>query len=36
VDLPLPFGGVLKDRVSGALAFFTPTDVIVRGRILYP
>jgi len=36
VDLPLPFGGALKDRVAGALAFYTPTDVIVRGRILYP
>ena len=36
VDLPLPFGGALQDRVSGALAFYTPTDVIVRGRILYP
>lgn len=36
VDLPIPLGGVLKDRVSGALAFYTPSDVIVRGRILYP
>lgn len=35
-DLPIPFGGVLKDRVSGALAFYTPSEVIVRGRILYP
>lgn len=33
---PIPFGGVLKDRVGAAFAFYTPTDVIVRGRILYP
>lgn len=36
VDLPIPFGGALKDRVAGALAFYTPSDVIVRGRILFP
>ncbi len=35
-DIPIPFAGVLKDRVGAALAFYTPTDVIVRGRILYP
>jgi long-chain fatty acid transport protein len=35
-DLPLPFGGILRDRVGVALAFYTPTDVLVRGRILYP
>jgi len=35
-DLPIPLGGVLKDRVSGALAFYTPSEVVVRGRILYP
>ncbi len=34
--LPLPFGGVLKDRVTIGLGFVTPTDVVVRGRILYP
>ncbi len=34
--LPVPFGGVLKDRVTLGLGFFTPFDVIVRGRILYP
>ncbi len=34
--LPVPFGGVLKDRVALGLGFFTPFDVIVRGRILYP
>jgi hypothetical protein len=35
-DLPLPFGGRLRDRVGIALAFYTPSDVIVRGRVLYP
>ena len=35
-DLPIPLGGVLKNRVSGALAFYTPSEVVVRGRILYP
>jgi hypothetical protein len=34
--LPLPFGGVLRDRVTIGLGFVTPTDVVVRGRILYP
>lgn len=34
--LPLPFGGALKDRVVIGLGFFTPFDLIVRGRILYP
>lgn len=34
--LPVPFGGVLKDRVTVGLGYFTPFDVIVRGRILYP
>jgi long-chain fatty acid transport protein len=34
--LPVPFGGVLKNRVALGLGFFTPFDVIVRGRILYP
>lgn len=35
-DLPIPFGGNLRDRVGVALAFYTPSDVIVRGRVLYP
>jgi len=35
-DLPLPFGGVLRDRVGVALAFYTPSNVLVRGTILYP
>jgi long-chain fatty acid transport protein len=34
--LPLPFGGALEDRVTLGLGFFTPFDVVVRGRILYP
>jgi long-chain fatty acid transport protein len=36
VDLPIPFGGALADRVGVGLAFYTPTDVVVRGKILYP
>jgi long-chain fatty acid transport protein len=35
-DLPIPLGGILAHRVAGALAFYTPDDVVVRGRILYP
>jgi hypothetical protein len=35
-DLPIPLGGVLANRLAGALAFYTPSDVVVRGRILYP
>jgi hypothetical protein len=35
-EMPIPFGGILKDKVGLALAFYTPTDVIVRGKILYP
>jgi long-chain fatty acid transport protein len=34
--LPLPFGGILKDRIAIGLGFFTPFDLVVRGRILYP
>jgi long-chain fatty acid transport protein len=34
--LPVPFGGVLKDRIALGLGFFTPFDLVVRGRILYP
>jgi long-chain fatty acid transport protein len=34
--LPLPFGGVLKDRVALGLGFVTPLEIVVRGRILYP
>lgn len=35
-EVPLPFGGVLRDRLGAAFAFYTPSDVIVRGRVLYP
>lgn len=34
--VPLPLGGGLRDRLGLALAFYTPTDVVVRGRVLYP
>lgn len=34
--LPLGFGGILADRITLGLGFFTPTDLVVRGRILYP
>jgi long-subunit fatty acid transport protein len=34
--LPVPFVGALEDRVTIGLGFFTPFDLIVRGRILYP
>lgn len=34
--LPIPLGGALKDRLAIGLGFFTPFDLIVRGRILYP
>src|SRR5262245_38006118 len=36
MDVPLPFGGALRDRVGLAAAFYTPSDIIVRGRIIYP
>ncbi len=35
-DLPLPLGGFLKDRLGLGLAFYTPSGIIVRGRLLYP
>lgn len=34
--LPVPFGGFLKDRIAIGLGFFTPFELVVRGRILYP
>jgi long-chain fatty acid transport protein len=36
LDVPLPLGGVLKDRIGTGLALSTPTNVIVRGDIPYP
>jgi long-chain fatty acid transport protein len=35
-DIPIPLGGKLRDRIGIGLGFYTPTDVIVRGRVLYP
>lgn len=35
-ELPVPMGGVLAHRVGIALAFYEPTQVVVRGRVLYP
>lgn len=35
-ELPIPFGGKLANRVGVAFAFYEPTDVVVRGRVLYP
>ena len=32
----MPFGGLLKDRIAAGFAFYTPTNALVRGRILYP
>jgi long-chain fatty acid transport protein len=34
--VPIPFGGQLRDRVGLALAFYTPSDALVRARVLYP
>jgi long-subunit fatty acid transport protein len=34
--LPLPFGGVLKDRVTLGFGFLDPAKFLVRGKILYP
>ena len=36
VGVPIPFGGLLRDRVAVGMAFYTPTNALVRGRILYP
>lgn len=36
VELPLPFGGILKDRLVLGMGFFTPTNVIIDAEILYP
>jgi len=36
LSVALPFGGFLRDRVGLAIGFFTPTNVIVRGRIVRP
>ncbi len=36
VEVPIPFGGVLKDRIAAGMALYTPSDTLVRGLILYP
>lgn len=36
LGLPVPFGGALRNRVAVGLGFFTPTEIIVRGRVLQP
>lgn len=36
LGLPVPFGGLLRGRVGVGLGFFTPTEIIVRGRVLQP
>lgn len=36
LELPVPLGGPLARRVGLSFGFSTPTDVIVRGRVLYP
>jgi long-chain fatty acid transport protein len=35
-ELPIPLRGKLTNRLGLALAFYEPTDVVVRGRVLYP
>lgn len=35
-ELPIPFGGALHRRVGLTLGFYEPTDIVVRGRVLYP
>lgn len=36
LGLPLPLGGALRNRLGVGLGFFTPTEVVVRGRVLGP
>jgi hypothetical protein len=36
VAVPIPFGGVLKDRIAVGLAGYTPTNVLAKVSILYP
>lgn len=35
-ELPIPLGGRLANRVGLTFGFYEPTDVVVRGRVLYP
>src|SRR5690349_3678193 len=34
--LPLPFEGLLEDRLTLGLGFFTPFKLVARARLLYP
>ncbi|MFI5300046.1 MAG: OmpP1/FadL family transporter [Polyangiales bacterium] len=34
--LPIPFGGVLADRVTFGVGFLDPTQFLIRAQILYP
>jgi long-chain fatty acid transport protein len=36
VAVPIPFGGILENRIAAGLAGYTPTDVLSRVSILYP
>lgn len=36
VEVPIPFGGILRDRIAAGMIFYTPTDVLLRGKILFP
>lgn len=36
VTLPIPFRGVLADRLTLGMAFFIPSQVVVRGEMLLP
>ena len=35
-EIPVPLGGRFAHRLGLALGFYQPTDVVVRGRVLYP
>jgi len=36
VAVPIPFGGILKDRIAVGMVGYTPTDVLSRVDLLYP
>ena len=36
VDLPLPLAGELRDRVGLAFAFYLPSDLVARARVVAP
>lgn len=35
-ELPIPLGGVFRHRLGLTLGFYEPTNIVVRGRVLYP